>query len=293
MAKSSTDPRGEGDRISTVSEALGIPIPTIRSWERRYGFPSPPRTGGRHRRSTPTEIAQLRAVRDRVTRGERANVAIGAVREEGAVLPPEGSALDAFAAAADAIDPIGVQQMLTDAEASLGPERAIAELALPGMRAIGLRWRAGEGDIAAEHLATETVRGWLASLARTALPAAGPPILLACAPGEHHTLGLEAFGVLLARRGFATRLLGADTPESSLLAAARTTRAGGVVLTAHRTIVRRSAVAALAALERLAGVHALYAGNAFTTTASRASVPGVYLGDDLLKATSIAEAALR
>jgi DNA-binding transcriptional MerR regulator len=276
-----------------VSEALGIPIPTIRSWERRYGFPSPPRTGGRHRRYTPAEIAQLRAVRDRITRGERANVAIDSVREEGAVPPPEGSALDAFAAAAGAIDPIGVQRVLTEAETSLGTERAIAELALPGMRAIGLGWRAGEVDIAAEHLATETVRGWLASLAPTGPPTAGPPILLACSPGEHHTLGLEAFGVLLARRGFSIRLLGANTPESSLVSAVRATRARAVVLAAHRSVIRRAAIAAITAIDRTRGVRVLYAGNAFTTTASRTGVPGIYLGDDMLAATGIVGSVVR
>ena len=36
--------------IAQVSALLGIPVPTIRSWERRYGFPTPSRTRGRHRR---------------------------------------------------------------------------------------------------------------------------------------------------------------------------------------------------------------------------------------------------
>jgi hypothetical protein len=37
----------------------------------------------------------------------------------------------------------------------------------------------------------------------------------------------------------------------------------------------------------------MYAGNAFTTTASRSGVPGVYLGDDLLVAMSIVETTVR
>ncbi|HEX6131851.1 MAG TPA: MerR family DNA-binding transcriptional regulator, partial [Actinomycetota bacterium] len=50
-------PIGADDRltIAAVSELLDIPIPTIRSWERRYGFPTPARTGGRHRRYGPAE----------------------------------------------------------------------------------------------------------------------------------------------------------------------------------------------------------------------------------------------
>jgi len=272
---------------------LGIPIPTIRSWERRYSFPTPLRTGGRHRRYTPAEVAQLRAVRDRITYGERVQAAIRAVRQHGVELAPSSGALNAFVAAANSIDPGGLRRVLRDEEATIGPERTIGEIALPGMRMIGLRWRAGEVDVATEHVATEAVRHWLASLGPDAPPPTGAPILLACAPGERHTLGLEAFAVLLARRGFATRMLGANTPESSLVSAVRTTHARAVVLTAHRTVVRRAAIAAIAAIDRLSGVRVLYAGNAFATTISRDGVPGVYLGDDVLAAVSIAEAAIR
>jgi DNA-binding transcriptional MerR regulator len=293
MSTTSTEVREPGARISTVSTTLGIPIPTIRSWERRYGFPTPERTDGRHRRYTPAEIAQLRAVRDRITRGDRVHAAIRMVLEHGEGLVPTGGALDAFAEAASEIDPSAVQRVLRDAETALGPERTITEIALPGMRMIGLRWRAGEIDVATEHAATGAVRGWLASLAIAAPAPARGPILLACAPGEHHTLGLEAFGVLLARRGIATRLLGANTPESALASAVRTTRARAIVLTAHRNVVRRAAIAAINAIDRLSGVRVQYAGNAFTSTTARTGVPGVYLGDDLLVAASIAETTIR
>jgi DNA-binding transcriptional MerR regulator len=50
--------------IATVSELLDIPIPTIRSWERRYGFPTPVRTQGKHRRYSVAEADQLRLLRD-------------------------------------------------------------------------------------------------------------------------------------------------------------------------------------------------------------------------------------
>ena len=50
--------------IAAVSSLLGIPVPTIRSWERRYGFPVPSRTQGQHRRYTVEEVDQLRKLRD-------------------------------------------------------------------------------------------------------------------------------------------------------------------------------------------------------------------------------------
>ena len=55
--------------IATVSDLLDIPIPTIRSWERRYGFPTPARTQGKHRRYSVAEADQLRLLRDEIARG--------------------------------------------------------------------------------------------------------------------------------------------------------------------------------------------------------------------------------
>src|SRR5688572_17308840 len=66
--------------ISEVSELLGIPVPTIRSWERRYGFPAPNRTLGSHRRYDAMVVDQLRAVRDEIAAGVPAEEAVGYVR---------------------------------------------------------------------------------------------------------------------------------------------------------------------------------------------------------------------
>jgi DNA-binding transcriptional MerR regulator len=38
---------------------LGIPVPTIRSWERRYGLAVSSRTSGRHRRYDIQDIEDL------------------------------------------------------------------------------------------------------------------------------------------------------------------------------------------------------------------------------------------
>ena len=66
--------------IAAVSSLLGIPVPTIRSWERRYGFPVPARTQGKHRRYSVDEIDQLRMMRDEITRGHSAREAVDIVQ---------------------------------------------------------------------------------------------------------------------------------------------------------------------------------------------------------------------
>jgi methanogenic corrinoid protein MtbC1 len=53
---------------------------------------------------------------------------------------------------------------------------------------------------------------------------------LACLPGEVHDLGLIAFGVLIARRGWRVPFLGADTPLDMVTSSARTVQPTLVVL---------------------------------------------------------------
>lgn len=74
--------RGDGKplAIAAVADLLQIPVPTIRSWERRYGFPVPARTRGKHRRYSGEEVEQLRALRDATTRGYAAKEAVEIVR---------------------------------------------------------------------------------------------------------------------------------------------------------------------------------------------------------------------
>src|SRR5687768_7826823 len=62
--------------IAAISELLDLPIPTIRSWGRRYGFPAPARTEGKHRRYGVAEADQLRMLRDEIARGHATREAV-------------------------------------------------------------------------------------------------------------------------------------------------------------------------------------------------------------------------
>jgi methylmalonyl-CoA mutase cobalamin-binding subunit len=117
-------------------------------------------------------------------------------------------------------------------------------------------------------------------------------VVLACGPKDLHTIGLEAFGVILSRRGWSVRSLGALTPVDSLVAAVRAAEARAAVITSQRSTSRRPAVDSIAAVEALAGVQAFYAGMAFAPAASRKDVPGIYLGEDILEAVDILERTL-
>ena len=279
--------------IAAVSELLGIPVPTIRSWERRYGFPVPSRTQGKHRRYSLDEIEQLRMMRDEITRGHSASEAVDIVRRHSSTDRPRSELLDRFLEAAMALDPVRLRETLMSGSESMGVEATIRDVALPAMREMGSRWQAGVCDTAHEHLATEAVRVWLA---RQSVMATAPfrtfPLVLACGPKDLHTIGLEAFGVVLARRGWSTRTLGPLTPVSSLVAAVRAAEAGGGVVTSQRSVTRRAAVEAITAVDALPGVEAFYAGAGFGPASARKEVPGTYLGDDVVEAAEIMEARL-
>ena len=111
--------------------------------------------------------------------------------------------------------------------------------------------------------------------------------MLACAPTELHTIGLEAIAVMLGRRGWSCNVLGAMTPPGSLLATLTATRGAGAIVTAQRSVGRRGAIEALRAAGQMPGVRLFYGGNAFATIKAREGVPGLYLGTDLRAAVEI------
>jgi hypothetical protein len=291
----SSSPRTGGEArltISAVSSLLGIPIPTIRSWERRYGFPAPARTNGRHRRYSMEEVDLLRGLRDEITHGHPAREAVGLVRR-GSSVRERDEHLEHFLTSAMRLDPLGLRRALDTATDTLGVEAAIRDVALPAMREMGSRWKAGTCDVANEHLATEAIRVWLARLTVMAPPPFRPgPIVLACGPKDLHSVGLEAFGVLLGRRGWPVRVLGPLTPTDALLTAVRAAAAWAAVVASQRNVTRRAATEAIAAVATLPTVEAFYAGGAFASPSSRRGVPGTYLGDDVVDAVQILEGAL-
>jgi len=57
--------------IGAVSRATGIPTSTLRTWERRYGFPDPARTESGHRRYTPSVVSHLELLARAIDAGHR------------------------------------------------------------------------------------------------------------------------------------------------------------------------------------------------------------------------------
>ena len=283
------DSRGgeDGLSIQAVSERLGVPAPTLRSWERRYGVPDTPRSPGGHRRYSAEALHQLRLMRDEVALGRRAADAARAVRE---MVDPTNSAaarISEFLSASEAMDPEGLRAVLDQAREELGLAATLDDVLMPAMRQIGHWWQTGRCDIGLEHLTTEVVRGWISRVGAFApRPESGRPVLLACGPRDQHTLGLEALAALLAEQRRPCRVLGARTPQSTLVTAVAATGAAALVLVSHLPTHRRVSVEALRAVAQTR-CQVFYAGNAFVFPAARRGVPGTYLGETLTGAAEI------
>ncbi|MCW2528480.1 MAG: regulatory protein MerR [Pseudonocardiales bacterium] len=277
-------PDESGLAIAEVSRVLGVPMPTLRSWELRYSIPEMPRGSGKHRRYYYDQLHALRLMRDEIARGQRAGDAARAVKAELDSSGPARAFVDRFLAASLEADRSAQLAALDEAKSQLGLLRCFDDVVLPAMRQVGVWWQTGRCEVTDEHVATALVRSWIASVNATAPPAdSRAPLLLACGPGDLHTIGLEALDAVLRSRARSTRYLGPQVQIAPLLAEVASVRPPAVVLVSHLATGRRRCVEAMQALHDRS-VPVFYAGNAFVSRRARSGVPGVYLGGTLTTA---------
>ena len=61
--------------INAASEITGIPVTTLRSWEKAFGVVRPARTGGGHRLYSQDDIERLRWLKAKIDEGVQPSVA--------------------------------------------------------------------------------------------------------------------------------------------------------------------------------------------------------------------------
>ena len=81
-------PREAGGKLSigALSRSTGIPVETLRTWERRYGFPVPERKPSGHRVYAVAHVSRLRRIAEALARGHRASEAVSASEKDLTVL---------------------------------------------------------------------------------------------------------------------------------------------------------------------------------------------------------------
>jgi DNA-binding transcriptional MerR regulator len=73
--------------MGALAKKTGVPADTLRSWERRYGFPTPARTDTNQRRYSERDIAAVRWLRTQTERGQGISEAVAMVKSRLAPLP--------------------------------------------------------------------------------------------------------------------------------------------------------------------------------------------------------------
>ena len=187
-----------GIRTNAAAVMLGVSPNTLRSWERRYGFPRPRRTPGGHRQYALNEVESLR-----VTLAETHNVssAIALARQRGEG-PSSGSRL---AAAFAAFDEDKADCLLEESLALRSVERTIEEVLLEAIAAHADQ--AASGSTPEYEFGWRYATAWLSALKRLSPPAthsAGVLVLDASAPLELDALYAQSLELMLRRGGVRT-----------------------------------------------------------------------------------------
>ncbi|MEU9859402.1 MerR family transcriptional regulator [Streptomyces sp. NPDC047971] len=138
-----------------------------------------------------------------------------------------------LARAAVRLDSPTMHTLLCDLVATHGLLVSWEEVMAPTLHAVGRKWESsGDRYVEVEHLLSWHISTALRQLVGSARPhrADANPVLLACVPGEQHTLPIEALAAGLAERGLPTRMFGAAVPAEALDAAVRRLGPTAVVL---------------------------------------------------------------
>ncbi|WP_410599770.1 MerR family transcriptional regulator [Amycolatopsis sp. lyj-90] len=206
-----------------VARQLGIAPSTLRSWHRRYGVPAATGGSGPHRRYSEHDLAALTHMQELIADG------VGVPAAARLAFPMTGTspAVDALVTAALDLD---ADLLLTILDARIAKDGVSGTwerwcrpaLAVFGGRLDGGREHVGE-CIDVLHLLAWAISAALQSVRGSASELGNPTVLLACVPGEHHTLPLEALRAVLAENAIPARLLGTGLPATAISRALKRT----------------------------------------------------------------------
>jgi MerR family transcriptional regulator, light-induced transcriptional regulator len=225
-------------RIGQLAKRTGVSPELLRAWEQRYGLLQPTRTPGGFRLYSAADEARVQHMQRLLSGGLAAAQAARLILSDGEPAPPTASppattlaeAAAALTAALDRLDEQAANTALDRLFTTYTVETVLQDVVIPYLHRLGDRWAAGEASVAQEHFASNLLRGRLLALAQGWGQGQGPLAILACLPGEHHELGLLAFGVALRRRGWRITYLGTDSPIDAVADTSRTLAPAVVVL---------------------------------------------------------------
>jgi DNA-binding transcriptional MerR regulator len=207
-------------RTNAAAAMLGVSPSTLRSWERRFGYPEPSRSAGGHRQF---DVAEIEALRSAFQETQNVSSAIALARDRG-----EGPATPArLRGALMRFDEPEADRVLEESLAVRSVERTVEEVLLPGVGGL-------DGGSAEQAFAWRWATGWLAAAKRVAPPASRDEAVVvfdSSAPGDTDGLYAQALELALRRRGLRTLTLAATLEPGRLARAMHAVSPSAVVLT--------------------------------------------------------------
>jgi DNA-binding transcriptional MerR regulator len=200
-----------GIRTNAAAELLGVSPNTLRSWERRFGYPEPRRSAGGHRQY---ELGELEALRRALLETHNISSAIEVARQRGEGPGSEHRLLEAF----DRFDDALADRFLEESLSLRSVERTVEEMLLPAIELSSAR----DAREAEHEFACRWATGWLHAQRRVVPPATRSEgaLLFDSTPAlGSELLHVQALELALRRAGFRVLLL------SVALAQERVTRA--------------------------------------------------------------------
>jgi DNA-binding transcriptional MerR regulator len=191
-----------GIRTNAAAELLGVSPNTLRSWERRFGYPHPRRTQGGHRQY---DLAELEALRRALVETHNISSAIEVARQRGEGPSSPARLIDAL----DHFDEQGADRMMEESLAIRSVERTVEEVLLPGLELAGTRENRGTEY----ELGCRWATGWLHGARRVAPPASREQgfLLFDSSSGlDIESLHVQALELGVRRAGFRSLLLSSE-----------------------------------------------------------------------------------
>ena len=197
-----------GIRTNAAAEILGVSPNTLRSWERRFGFPTPSRTPGNHRQY---ELVELQTLRDALAETGNISTAIELTRQRQSA-PASNAGLQT---ALESFDEDAADRAMEESLALRPLERSIEELLLPTIDILS-----ADAEREAElEFACRWATGWLHGARRLAPPASRPAGILLLQTGESadvEGVHAQALDLALRRAGFRVLVLSSELEDERL-----------------------------------------------------------------------------
>src|SRR6185312_8288279 len=220
--------------IESVSKMTGIPAPSLRNCEKRYGFPQPERTGGGHRYYSAGDVEFLKLVARWIDEGQCLNeIARFYQRKcsEASLSPTQSETLSLVSAVTDDVtyrvellyeallkfDQIAIQQHYAILNAKLSHGQLCDRVFEKIFFRVKEDRTAGKISMGQDRFAAAFIRVKLSSFLAIDFPSEqGQTVLLAAIEEERQEGALLIMGTHLKFRGFPVLYFGAGLPLEGL-----------------------------------------------------------------------------